>query len=147
LRAPPNDARPPKSEPPRGTVAERIAALTVPQKMQLALSGDRESRIALLRDRNKVLHSYVLRNPRVGLDEVLFAAKLSTIATDALKLISEHAEWGQNIQICTAVVRNPRSPMPIALRLLPRLAPGELRAIAKGGARDQLMFAARKIIG
>lgn len=131
---------------PRGTVAERIAALTVPQKIQLALSGDREQRIALLRDHNKVLHAYVLKNPRIGLDEVTFAAKLTSLAPDALKAIAENAEWGQNQQICIAVARNTGTPTPVALRLLPRLPTNEVRAIAKGGARDALVQFARKML-
>ena len=35
---------------------------------------------------------------------------------------------------------------PSALKLLPRLPQNELRAIAKGGARDQLVHAARKMV-
>jgi hypothetical protein len=130
----------------RGTVAERLAALTVAQKIQAAMSGDRETRLALFRDHNKTLHAFVLRNPRIQLDEVVFAVKLATLSPDAFKIIAEHPEWGGNLTICTAIVRNPRSPTPVALRLLPRLPQTEIRAIAKGGARDQLVFAARKML-
>lgn len=134
-------------EPPaRGTVAERIATLTVAQRIALAISGDRETRIALFRDHNKALHAYVLRNPRIAVDEVTFAAKMTTISPDALKVIGEHKEWAVNPAIAVAVTRNPKTPMPIALRLLPRLPAGEIRAIAKGGAREQLVQAARKIL-
>jgi len=129
---------------PRGTVSERLKALNVAQKMALALSGDRETRFALMRDTNKVLHLYVLRNPRIGLDEVQYAAKLTGLSPDALKFIAEHREWGANATVCTALVRNPKTPLPIALRLLPKLPLTEVRAIAKGGARDQIVQAARK---
>ncbi len=131
---------------PRGTAAERIAALTVGQKIALAMAGERDERTALLRDHNKVLHAYVLRNPRIQLDEVQFAAKLATLSPDGLKAIAEHPEWGQNPTICTALVRNPHTPLPLAIRMLPRLSPTEIRAIAKGGARDQIVHAARKIL-
>jgi hypothetical protein len=130
----------------RGTISDRLAALTVGQKTALALSGDRETRMALLRDHNKMLHAFVLRNPRIGLDEVLYAAKLATLAPDALKFLSEHPEWGQNSQVWTALVRNQKTPMPVALKLLPRLSQNEIRAIAKGNARDQLVFAARRML-
>lgn len=132
--------------PAQGTVAQRLASLTVGQKIATALSGDRETRIALLRDHNKTLHAYVLRNPRIGLDEVQWAAKLTTLSPEALKVISEHVDWGKNLTICASLVRNPRTPLPIALRLLPRLSPTDVRAIAKGGARDQLVHAARKLL-
>jgi hypothetical protein len=129
---------------PRGTVADRLDELTVAQKIAQAMSGDREVRMALLRDVNKSLHGCVLRNPRIGLDEVQWAAKLTTLSPDALKLIAENKEWGANATVCTALVRNPKTPLPLALRLLDRVPIAEVRAIAKGGARDALVHAARK---
>lgn len=134
-----------KSAPP-GPVSERLKAMTVTQKMALALSCDRETRMALLRDTNKTLHIYVLKNPRVGLDEVQHAAKMPTLSPDAIKIIAEHKEWGLNSTVCTSLVRNPKTPMPLALRLLSRVPLSEIRAIAKGGARDQIVHAARKIV-
>jgi hypothetical protein len=129
---------------PRGTVADRLDRLTAGQKIAQAMSGDREVRMALLRDVNKSLHACVLRNPRIGLDEVQWAAKLTTLSPEALKLVAEHKEWGANATVCTALVRNPKTPLPIALRLLDRVPIAEVRAIAKGGARDALVHAARK---
>jgi hypothetical protein len=126
--------------------AERLATLTVAQKIAQATSGDRETRQALFRDNNKVLHAYVFRNPRLQLDEVLVAVKMSTLSPDALKAAAEHKEFGQNQQVIIAVVRNPKTPAMIALKLLPRLPQNEIRAIAKGGARDQLVAAARKML-
>jgi hypothetical protein len=131
-------------EAPRGQLAERLRAMTVSQKMQLALSGDRETRMLLLRDLNKTLHAYVLRNPRIGIDEVQYAAKLTGLSADAFKAISENREWGTNATVCTAIVRNLRSPLGIALKLLERVPLSEVRAIAKGSGRAQIVQAARK---
>lgn len=140
------ELRPVQAAPPAGTVQERLAALSPGQKMSAALAGDREVRIALLRDVNKTIHPYVLRNPRIGLDEVQWAAKMTTISPDALKLICEHKEWGANPSIVAGLVRNPVTPTSVAIRLLPKLSSSELRAVAKGGARDQVVQAARKMI-
>ena len=141
FRAP---AEPAPDEAPRGALTDRIKAMSVQQKMQLALSGGREERLALIRDPAKVAHVFVLKNPRIGIDEVLYAAKSPNLAPDAIKLIAEHKEWSVNAAICTALARNPKTPVPIALRLLDRVPMSELRAIAKGGARDQIVHAARK---
>lgn len=129
---------------PVGPVSERLKALSVTEKMSLALNCDRETRFALLRDPTKSLHLYVLRNPRIGIDEVQAAAKMASLSPDALKFIAEHREWGMNGTICTSLVRNPKMLLPIALRLLDRIPQSDLRAIAKGGARDQIVNAARK---
>ena len=117
---------------------------TYPERMRTAASGDREQRMNLLRDPNKQLHAMVLKNPRIGLEEVLFAARLGTLAPEALKLIAEHAEWGQNPSVAVALVRNPKTPIPVALKLLPRLPAAELKAIAKSQGRAQLVQAARR---
>jgi hypothetical protein len=132
--------------PPNATMSARLAAMSVAEKMQFALSGDREARAWLLRDNNKVLHSYVLRNPRIGLDEVVYAAKMASLSPDALKFIADHREWGVNGTICTALARNPRTPVPLVLKLLPRVPLQELRAIAKGTGRQAIVQAARKMI-
>jgi hypothetical protein len=130
--------------PPRGALTDRIKAMSVQQKMQLALSGSREERLALIRDPTKVAHLFVLKNPRIGVDEVQYAARSPNLAPDAIRMIAEHQEWSGSAAICTALVRNPKTPLPIALKLLERVPMSELRAIAKGGARDQLVHAARR---
>jgi hypothetical protein len=61
-----------------------------------------------------------------------------------LKMIAEHREWGGNPGVCASLVRNPKTPMPLALRMLDKVPMNELKAIAKGGARDQIVQAARK---
>ena len=38
------------------------------------------------------------------------------------------------------------TPVAVALKLLPRLPQNEIRAIAKGAGRDQVVAAARKIV-
>lgn len=138
--APPDEAARP------GTLYDRLKAMTVSEKMQLALSGSREERTALFRDVNKTIHVFVLKNPRIGLDEVQAAAKLANLAPDAVKLIAEHREWGMNPTVCTALVRNPKTPVPLALKLLDRVPLSDVRAIAKGGAREQIVHAARRKI-
>ncbi|MFO0594155.1 MAG: hypothetical protein U0228_02590 [Myxococcaceae bacterium] len=131
---------------PPGPLSERLKKMNVTEKMQLALSGTRDERTALFRDVNKTLHIYVLKNPRIGLDEVQAAAKLPQLSPDALKMIAEHREWGSNPGVCAAVVRNPKTPVPLALRALDKVPMNELKAIAKGGARDAIVQAARRKI-
>ncbi len=151
------ESAPPEEPPPQGedvadepalpgTMSARLKLMSVTEKMQLGLAGDREARIFLFRDTNKALHLYVLRNPRIGLDEVTAAAKMSTLGPDALKFIAEHKEWGLNPTVCTALARNPRTPVPLVLRILPRVPLQEIRAIAKGNGRAPIVQAARKLL-
>jgi hypothetical protein len=86
----------------------------------------------------------VLRNPRIGLDEVQYAAKLASLSPEAVKFIAEHVDWGQNPTVCAALVRNPKTAPATAIKLLDRIPMTDLRLIAKGGARQQVVQAARR---
>src|SRR5207237_8431048 len=90
------------------------------------------------------LHALVRRDPRIGLDEVAWAAKLPNLNPDALKVIADHPEWGQNATIAAAVVRNPKTPVPVAVKLMPRLPVAEVRVLARSQGRAQIVQAAKK---
>src|SRR5512140_1238036 len=64
-------------------IAPKKEALSLQEKLALAMSCDRDLRFQLLRDPNKQLHPLVLRNPRLGLEEVVWAAKLTPLNPDA----------------------------------------------------------------
>lgn len=109
----------------------RMKTATTAQKIQMALHGNKDERAAILRDLNKTLHPYVLRNPGLQLDEVLAIAKMTTVSPELLKAIVERLEWSQRPEIAIALVRNPKVPVPLALRLLDHVSPTDLRQLAK----------------
>ncbi len=115
------------------------------QKIQLALHGDKNQRMAILREQNKQLHSYVLRNPGLQLDEIVFMAKQPTTSAELLTQIAARREWAERPEIAIALVRNPKTPVPLAIKMLDHVAGGELRNIAKQqSVRDAIQRAARK---
>lgn len=118
--------------------------LSLQEKLHLAASCDRELRFQLLRDPNKQLHLLVLKNPRLTLEEVQWAAKLSTLNPEALKVIAEHPEWGKSPAIAAALARNPKTPVPVAVRALAHVPVAELRAIARSQGRPQVVQAAKR---
>jgi len=127
--------QPPQSKP-IDDVATRVHA---------ALYGNKEERWRILRDVNKMLHPYVLRNNGIGLDEILAIAKLSTVAPDLLGTIADKREWGQRPEIAIALIRNPKTPTPAAIRLLDYVSPQELRLLAKDThTKPAVQQAARK---
>jgi hypothetical protein len=127
------------------TTAFTAADATTAQKIQRALHGDRNDRLAMLRDINKSLHPYVLRNPGIQADEIAWIARQPTVAPDALAYIAGKREWIQKPEIAAALVRNPKTPPPLAIKLLDLVAPSELRLLAKQtNVRDAIQRAARK---
>jgi hypothetical protein len=133
--------------------APRIAAATsasapavgTAAKIHLAQHGGKDDRMRIMREGDRSLHRYVLRNPGLRLDEVTFIAKMTSISVDLLKAIAERRDWAQRPEIATALVRNPKTPVQLAIQLLAHVGPAELRRLAKGqGARQPILAAARK---
>ena len=125
----------------------KIAAMSTSEKVQLALHGEREARSLLCRERAGVIQASVVRNPKVSLDEVTALARSPQLAPDAAEMIANHVTFGVSSQIALALVRNPRTPIPVAVEMVKKLQPNDLRAVAKGlGVRAQITQAARKIL-
>jgi hypothetical protein len=123
----------------------KVMAMSVSEKVQLALHGDRPTRQLLMRDRAGVVQSSLVRNSRITLDEVAALARAPHLAPDTAETLASHATLGASAQIAMALVRNPRTPLPTAIQLVAKLQPNDLRQIAKGlGVRTQVAMAARK---
>ncbi len=125
---------------PRQPTAARIGA---------ALRGGRDERTAILRENAPALHGHVLRNPSLQLDEVVAIAKSRTISPQVLQQIADKREWAQRPEIALALIRNPKTPVGSAVKLLDHVTPAELRQLAKdANTRAPIQRAARrKIIG
>lgn len=114
-------------------------------RISLALRGDRDQRMEILRGRNRTLHVYVLRNPALTLDEICAIARMPTVSPDVLVQIAERREWGQRPEVAMSLVRNPTTPVPVAIKLLDHVSLTELRLLAKDArTREPIQRAARK---
>lgn len=120
-----------------------------PSRISLALRGARDERTAILRDNVPQLHGYVLRNPGLQLDEVTAIAKMRTVTPQLLQQIADRREWAQRPEIAIALVRNPKTPVGVAVRLLEHVTAADLRQLAKDtNTRTPIQHAARrKVIG
>lgn len=123
----------------------RIAAMSVSEKVQAALHGGRDERTLLMKERAGVVQASIVRNPRATLDEITALARAPHLQADAAEAIAAHPSYGSSAQVALALVRNPRAPVQLAVQLVEKLQPADLRAVAKGlGVRVQIAQAARK---
>jgi hypothetical protein len=115
----------------------------------MALHGNKVERMRIMRDGDRALHRYVLRNPGLRLDEVTAIAKMTAVSPDLLKAIAERRDWVLRPEIALALVRNRKCPTPLAIHMLNHLSPRDLRQLAKGSSvRMPILQAARKkVIG
>jgi hypothetical protein len=135
----------PEEDPERMPIRRRLARMGMDDKINLALSGDREERMALAMDSNKAIHHYLLKNARITLDEIAFMARLPSLNPDVLERIAEIPAYTQNPTIAKALVYNPRTPVQTAIRLLDRLPRAEVMNLAKRSNMNmRLVMAAKK---
>jgi hypothetical protein len=138
------DAEPP-ARPEPISLDRKIAALSVGEKIRLAVHGSREERTFLARDRAGVVQAALVRNPKLTVDEALALARAPHLAPEAAEAMLEHPSYGASKQIAFALVRNPRTPLTLAVETVDKLLPSDLRVVAKGlGVRAQVAQAARK---
>ena len=128
-------------------LALEIKRLDQDSKVVKARTGNRMYRLAFLRDTDFKIHLEVLKNPGISVDEVAWFCRQTASRTDALELVGRNADWTANVGVASALVKNAHTPMPIALRLVEKLPLGELKALARGGARPAIVEAARKKLG
>lgn len=117
----------------------RIKAMNPNQRMRLALKANRTERAILVRDTSARVLMGLLGNPRLDGEDVLHIVR-STHANGAiLKRIAGDRRWVQNPEIRNAVVRNPKTPTPLALRLLETLRTPDLQVLAKSGQSKEVL--------
>jgi hypothetical protein len=128
-----------------GTLFDQIRALPVRERMQLARHAGQAERLVLAKDTNKTVHTFLVQNPRITLDEIRALAGNRQTGPDALKLIAENRTWLASQGIVLALVHNPKTPTPTAVKLLDRLPLPELqRLVRQRNAPPGVVEAARK---
>lgn len=120
-----------RKAPPPANLYAQILHMTMAEKLKLALRGNRDARMILIRDSNRLLRRFVLLNPRMGEDEVISLTRSKSADDELLRMITERREWMKNYQIRLGLATNPKSPMLIAIKQVGTLDERDLRLIAR----------------
>jgi hypothetical protein len=115
----------------RVSLIRKIMFMNVKDRMKLAMKGDREARSILIRDSNKIVCSAVVKNPRVTEQEVENISAMRTVAAEVLRLIAMNRSWARSYTIIHNLARNPRTPIPTAMNILPRIRTKDLNQISQ----------------
>jgi hypothetical protein len=129
----------------RTSTVEKVASLTILQKMNLAMKGTREERLILIRDPNKIVAVAVLSSPKLTETEVESIAKMSSVSDEILRIIANTRAWVKSYQVVVALTRNPKTPVALSMNLLSRLVERDLRMLSQDrNIPDILRITARK---
>jgi hypothetical protein len=127
------------------TFQQRLATMTVPEKVKCATKGSREMRAILIRDPNRMVSSAVLSCPKVNDAEIESYCKMGNVSEDILRTIAKSRAWTKNYSVCLALVKNAKTPVAITMNLMQRLTDGDVKKLASDrNVPEALRLAARK---
>ncbi len=136
-----------KPSPAARSLFAQIATMGIAERIKLALRGNKDARMILIRDTNKLVRRLVLMNPRVGDGEIIAVARNRSADDELLRMIADKREWIRNYQVRQALVTNPKTPLPIALRHINSMTDNDMRQLAKSRNVPQAVAVqARRII-
>ena len=115
----------------RRSIASQVARFSVPGKVDLAAKGNREVRRILSRDASSIVARAVIGSPKLTEDDVISYAASSLTHEDVLRFIADSRQWTANRQVVSALVQNPRTPPPAAIRFLKSYQTSELRVLSQ----------------
>jgi hypothetical protein len=121
----------PEQDARRLTITQRVLRMSVTEKIKLATLGNKEARALLLRDPNKLVALAAVTSPRITEGEVIVLATSRTANADVLRHIYTTREYVRNYTIKAALVRNPKVPLPTALKLMLTLQEKDIRELAR----------------
>ena len=114
----------------KSSVTQKIARMTVAQRMNLAMKGSREERAILIRDPNKLVSTAVLSSPKMTETEIEAIAKMGSVSEDVLRIIGNTRAWVKNYNVALALVRNSKTPVAMSMNLMNRLTDKDLRSLS-----------------
>ena len=112
----------------------QIRDMNTAERIKLALRGNKEARMILLRDSNDQIRRLVLQNPRITEEEIVMVSRDRNTDEEILKLICESRDWVKIYALRAALVENARTPTANALRLLATLDEKDLSRLGKSKA-------------
>ncbi len=113
------------------TITQRIARMSVSEKIKLATLGNKEARTILLRDSNKLVSLAAATSPRMTDGEILGLANSRTVNADVLRYIYSNREFLKTYAIKISLVKNPKVPLPTALRMMYTLQEKDIKELTR----------------
>ncbi len=113
------------------TLTQRIQRMNVAEKIKLATRGNKEARGLLLRDSNKLVAVAAVHSPRITDGEIVQLTFSRTIMDDVLRTIMMNRDWMKIYQVKHNLVKNPKTPLPSALKLIQYIRVSDLKDLMK----------------
>lgn len=127
-----------RSLPAEGEVEEKtglsegqIRMLSVPSRLKLSRGAPRSLRTILIRDTNPQVACAALLFNNLTDQEIEQTAASRSVVEEVLEAIAKKREWVSRYSVAKALIQNPRTPLPRALKLLPRMSVKDMRELSR----------------
>ena len=114
----------------RLTSFQKIARMSVRERIQLAVKGSKEERFILIRDGARLVSSAVLNSPKLSEAEVEYFASMKNVSDTVLREISRNHKFMKNYNVIRNLTSNPRCPLDLSLTLVNHLLVGDLKNLS-----------------
>ena len=114
----------------RVSVLQKIARLSVGQRVQLAMRGNKEERAILVRDGSRLVSSAVLVSPKVTESEIENFAAQKNVQEQVLRDIARNPKYKKKYTIIRNLASNPRTPLDLSLPLMNHLMVMDLKNLS-----------------
>ena len=113
------------------TIIQILKEMSAGHKVALAIKGNSEVRKILVRDKNRLINTKVLENPRITESEIESYAKSTNVSEDVLRTIGNTREWVRQPVVVRALVNNPKTPLGLSMGLLKMIPQREMGNLSK----------------
>ncbi len=120
----------PEADEREDSILQRLAAMTIAQRISRAMKGSREERAILVRDPNRIVTAAVLSSPKMNDTEIAGIARMGSVSEDVLRTIAANRAWLKNYSVTLALIKNAKTPVAISMNLLSRLNDRDLRTLS-----------------
>jgi hypothetical protein len=112
------------------STVQKIATLSVGDRVQLALKGNKDERFVLVRDGVKVVCTAVIDSPKVTDAEVEMFASMKNVSDTVLRSIAAKRKFIKSYTVIRNLTSNPRCPIDVSVPLLPHLMSLDLKGLS-----------------
>jgi len=112
------------------SVLQKIAALTVGERVQLAMKGNKDERFLLIRDGARVVPQAVLESPKLTDTEAEMFAGMKNVQEVVFRGLSSKRKFVKNYRVQRNLAFNPKVPIDLALGLVNNLLLSDLKSLS-----------------
>lgn len=112
-------------------VEKRLEDMNVSEQIRVALVGTAQQRSVLVRSPTRMVYMAAITSPKMQESEAVKISASRQVPDDVLRYIAGKRDWIRLYEVKRNLVMNPKTPMGIALQMLPHLRDNDVKGLAK----------------